>query len=89
MNTISIKVIVAGYNASGDPDFFFCKVSCTQQQYNEGEHYDIANQAAEDEGYEPAIAFDENDTAGKAIMDKFVWESATEYTIEICRRQHY
>ena len=41
---------------------------------------DRARQIAEDEGYEgPYVVYDETDRAGKAMLDKFVWESATVY----------
>lgn len=75
------KLIVAATNANGEPDFFFCKVRCTGEQYDNGEHYDKAKDAAEDEGYEAYLAIDENDPAGRAILDHFVWESASTYTV--------
>ena len=57
-----VKVVVAATSADGTPDFFACCVECYQHQYDEGEHYDKAKEAAEDEGYEgPMVAFDEND----------------------------
>ena len=74
-----IKMIVAAQGYDG-PDFFFCKVHCSKEDYENGIHYDIAKAEAAKAGYEkPMIAIDENDPAGKAISDKFVWESATTY----------
>ena len=75
------KMMVAAVNANGEPDFYFCKVRCTFEEYNNGEHYVLAERKAIDEGYEPHLSFDEDDPAGKAILDKFVWESASEYTV--------
>lgn len=76
----TVRVIVAALNASGEPDLFFCKVRCTGEQYNNAEHYVLAERKAIDEGYEPRLAFDENDCAGKAILDKFNWNTASTYT---------
>jgi hypothetical protein len=75
------KVMVACTNSNGEPDFFFCKIRCTPEQYNNGQHYVCAEQAAIDEGYEPRMAFDENDTAGRAIVKHFRWSVVNEYSI--------
>lgn len=80
---ITVKCIVAGINASGEPDLFFTKIICrTQNQIDEGEHYERAVKAANDEGYEAKLAYDEFDSAGKAMLPLFVWESASEFWIE-------
>lgn len=76
-----IKCIVAGINSNGEPDFFFVKVGGTAEQIEEGQHYDTAKDEAAEQGYEPALVFDENDPAGKAILNSFVWESASTITI--------
>lgn len=78
---LRLKIIVAVVNSNGDPDFYFCIVKCTLEEYNEGEHYMLAERMAIKEGYEPCLAFDENDEAGKAILDRFVWESASEFVV--------
>lgn len=75
------KVMVAARNSNGDPDFFFCIVKSTFEEYNEGEHYVLAERMAIEQGYEPHLSFDENDPAGKAILDHFIWESASEYVV--------
>lgn len=84
LSPMNIKCIVACYNANGESDFCFVKVECTQTQYNIGDHYEAAKTFAFDEGYEGTngkaetmIVFDENDAAGKSILDKFVWKSAS------------
>jgi hypothetical protein len=75
-----IQMVVAANGFDG-PDFYFCKVDCSQQQYDNGEHYDIAKSAAKDNGYdEPMVPFDRNDPPGRSFFDLFEWESATTYT---------
>lgn len=75
------KLIVAASNASGEPDFYFCKVSCTGEQYENGEHYVLAESLAIKEGYEPKLSYDENDKAGKAILENFDWNKAGKFTV--------
>ena len=73
------NMIVACYNAGGEPDLFFVKVECTEEQYENGEHYGAAERAAWDEGYESdqMVSFDQNDSAGRAMQGLFAWESAS------------
>ncbi len=78
----SYKMMVACHNANGEPDFYFCKIRCTKAEYNNGEHYALASRKAKDKGYrEPFVTIDENDLAGKAIVDHFVWNAVSEYTV--------
>lgn len=74
---MDIKCVVATYNAAGEPDFYFCKVRCSDPEYNDGDHYGKAIAAALDDGYgEQFVVFDEND--GPAwLFERFVWTSAT------------
>lgn len=72
-----IECVVACRNAEGVSDFYFCKVECSESEYDIGEHYDIAENAALEEGYEgPFVVFDEND-GPDWLFDHFVWESAS------------
>lgn len=72
-----IKCVIACHNANGEPDFYFCKVECSQSDYELGIHYDMAIEEAVDNGYElPFVAFDENEKPNW-LFDHFVWESAT------------
>jgi len=41
----------------------------TQEQIDDGEHYEFAVQAAEDLGYEPVRAFDANDSAAAKLSE--------------------
>lgn len=69
-----IKCAVFGLNSNGEPDIYYCKVKCTDDQYDCGNHYVAAEDAARSSGYEPALVCDENDPAG-AVMQLVVWES--------------
>ena len=72
-----LKCIIAGHNSNGDPDLYFVKVEGTPKQFEEGSHYRAAKRAAEDNGYEPGVAFDEEDTAGKRLLPLFDWSTAS------------
>ena len=73
-----VKCIVAGTNANGAPDLFFVQVRCSESQYENGDHYEAARNAALSHGYEaPLVAFDQNDEAGYAILRIFEWSSAS------------
>jgi len=69
--------MVAATNSNGEPDFFFVKVDGTEEQIEHGWHYDAAKDEASEHGYEPYLVYDENCSAGKALMEHFVWESAS------------
>ena len=71
------KCIVACINSNGEPDLYFCIVECTEEQYNNGEHYDRANGQCDEDGYDSLLAYDENDSAGKAMLPLFEWDSAS------------
>ncbi len=68
-----IKVVVAVTNASGEPDFWSCLVSGTQEDFDSGLHYDAAKDEASNRGYDPYLAYEENDP-GFAML-KVAWES--------------
>lgn len=78
-----VKMIVAceeGSHGNG-PDFYFCIVRCTEEQYNEGLHYSAAMAKASGAGNEgPMVAIAECDPP-QAVFTCFVWESAT--TVDI------
>lgn len=75
--------MVAAVNPNGEPDLFFCKVVGTDKELAEGDHYRAAEYFAEKLGYEPKLSFDENDNAGRAIVDHFVWDSAP--IVAVCK----
>jgi len=59
---MKIKCVVACKNSAGAPDFYSCTVNCSKSQYENGDHYDIAESQAIDSDYEgPMVVYDEND----------------------------
>lgn len=74
---VTLKIVVACTNASGDADlFFFILDKLPEDEYDLGNHYDFAGDYAESQGYEgQMVVFD--DSMPKALEDIFVWESAT------------
>jgi hypothetical protein len=79
---LDLKMMVAGINSNGEPDFYFCKLICTEDDYDNGYHYKFAMNKAEQADFEPKLAFDQDDAAGKAIVDHFSWESADTFTVQ-------
>ena len=76
-----IKCAIAAMNLAGDPDFFFCIVKCSQEQYYNGEHYDRAKAEAKELSYEgEMVVFDEND-GPKWLFEHFDWKSASIVTV--------
>jgi hypothetical protein len=59
---VEIQCVVACRGADGVPTFFACKVKCSQDAYDNGEHYEAAEGLASEMGYEdPFLVYDEND----------------------------
>lgn len=70
-----IKCVVACMTTEG-ADFYFCKVKCTQEEYDDGVHYEVAEDGACIDGFErPMVTFDENDGVDW-LFEHFVWASA-------------
>lgn len=63
---MDIKVAVMCRNASGEPEIVASTVTCTQDEYDNGTHYDRAADEAREKGYEPVMSFDEHDPAWQA-----------------------
>ena len=62
------KVIVLCTNSSGAPEFHSCTPEVTADQLRAGEHYALAKENAESNGFiEPMIAFDAEDPAAKQL----------------------
>ena len=73
-DTIYPKVVVLCFNAEGSPDFYTCAPSVTHAQLIDGEHYDLAMENAEDNGFEgPMVAFDAASAAAKQLGDIHAW----------------
>jgi hypothetical protein len=72
-----INMVIAGTNANGDSDLFFCKVDISEQGYADGEHFTAAQEYAQDEGYEgPFVVFDQY-SPPKPMFDLFEWNTAS------------
>jgi len=75
-----VRMVVAAHGNDG-PDLYFCKVECSQEQYDDGDHYDSAEFSADANGYgHPMVTFDENDPP-KPLFDLFNWDSASTFKI--------
>ena len=72
----SIKVIVLCHNASGEPEFHSCTIDVSEDQYDNGEHYDLAKENAVYNGFMPLHAFDAQDRAASQLADLSVWIAA-------------
>lgn len=73
----TIRCVVSAINSGGEPDLYFVKVKATEEQIHHGDHYDAARAAAEENGYEVFLAYDEDDYAGAAMMKLFKWDTAS------------
>jgi hypothetical protein len=72
-----IKCIVTCYDATGTPAFFHCIVKCKQNQYDYGEHYDAAADAAHLYGYDNTkLVYEENDNPKDGFFELFDWDTA-------------
>jgi len=80
---LELRMVVAGHNGMGDPDFYFCKVRCSRFEYNEGDHYALAERKAIENGFAsaPLVSFDEHDTAGRHLFPLFNWKSASTFSV--------
>lgn len=68
------KVVVLCTNSEGAPEFHTCTPQVTQEQIDDGEHYELAKQNAEDNGYsDPMIAFDATDPAARQLGEILPW----------------
>lgn len=71
-----MKMIVLGRNAQGEPEFHSCDVEAGQEAIDNGDHYNLAKENAEYNGFEGTfMAFDENDVAAKQLPELAEWMS--------------
>lgn len=72
---MDVKMCVAGEHGDGK-DLFYCIVSGTKQEYNEGLFYVAAKNYIESTfDIEAEFVCDENDPCGKFMMTGFQWNS--------------
>lgn len=63
----SYAVYILATNSEGVPEMLVTDVMATGDEYQNGEHYAVAERRARSEGYTLATSFDENDKAARAI----------------------
>lgn len=72
--SVYVKVAVVCVNANGEPDIHTCSPEVTEEQIDNGHHYDLAKQNAVFNGYrEPMIAFDLKDDAAQKLLETHRW----------------
>jgi len=67
-----VKCVVFGRNAGGEPDAYCTTITVTEEQYQDGRHYDDAEAEASGEGFDPAIVADQNDNV-EYILKAVKW----------------
>lgn len=72
----NIKCIVSCLNSNDEPDLCFVIVKATADQIEAGEHYAIAKNYFEDDGFECHLCYDEDCSAGNVMLPLFHWETA-------------
>lgn len=70
---MNVKVVVLCLNSEGMPEFYTCTPECTPDDVEQGKHYVLAKESAEDQGYDPVIAFDATDPAAKQLGEILAW----------------
>lgn len=83
---LRVRCITACTGGNG-PDFDFCVVELSVEQYEVGEHYEAAKCAAEDHGFdtENAVVYDTLDlsnTVGVKFQRHFQWRTADLYSVD-------
>jgi hypothetical protein len=76
-----VKCMAVGFDSMGERDIEAVIVDCTQEQYNNGEHYEAVEEHLDANFYEVQMVMDEHDRGGHGILDKFVWESISSISI--------
>ncbi|MGI0646975.1 hypothetical protein ACRCPS_18320 [Pseudomonas aeruginosa] len=66
---MSIKTAALCINASGEPEFIYRDLDVSSEQQENGDHFDLIEQVAVDDGYQFVKAFDLNDYAAKQLAD--------------------
>lgn len=72
---LSIRCVVASIDKGGAPHLFPVLVHCSQEDVDNGCHYDAADDEVESESLSPCITFDEHDDEE---LIKFVFGRYTE-----------
>lgn len=71
----SVRCVVACTGGNG-PTFYPVVVECPEYMYEDGDHYELAREAAEDQRYDgPFVVFDDRD-GPDWLFDQFEWTRA-------------
>lgn len=68
--TMTVKTYALVRNASGAPEIYERDITLGREAYDNGDHYDAIEAAADEDGYEFISAFDENDPAGRQFAPR-------------------
>ena len=71
--TMNLKMVVLCRNSEGAPEFHTCAVDVTAAQCASGDHYQLAEDNAAYNGYEPQFSFCQDDPAAKQLGDILAW----------------
>jgi hypothetical protein len=74
-----VKCVVAGYTLGGEPDFYFCNVECTKEEFDSRDHCDTAEAEAAALNslvVDNMVVFDEFD-GPDWLFKYFAWHTAT------------
>lgn len=68
------KVLVIAVSSDGAPGIHTCSPQVTVEQIENGDHYDLAKENAEYNGFEqPMVAIDAQDNAARQLVESAAW----------------
>lgn len=70
MTGSKLTIFVVAENSQGETEILAFDISATQDQIDNGDHYDIAKSKAEEDGYDALAVFDSSDMAGQQLFGK-------------------
>lgn len=72
-----VDCVIACHNAQGDPDLFFCRVECSEEQYARDDHISAAQSYAQQVGWSgPYVTFCPGDVPDW-LFERFEWRTAS------------
>lgn len=75
MSKRTVRCVIACVNASGCGEFVPLKVTCSEEDYDLGRHYEAAYAWAENQSYEsPIIVIDEVEMQPSTVLSAFDWD---------------
>lgn len=78
----NVKILVCCKNSNGNPDVVPVIVSCTQEEIDNGRHYDCASELVQEQGWEtPAVCYDQFDPMFKIFkVEELDWKDKSMHT---------